>query len=323
MADRVIYGAGSEDEETEAERRRRGAHTPSDGFEEDRFGDVTEPNPDDPRDYRDAGGRDYGYEGSAAYGYGGGYGAEGEYVPNDFDAATEDMWLVGDLTGGRGRRARAEAERERHRREAALADLAEFMPNANDLMVDYRHEGRVDAGADSLAARDAFARWSEGGLTDTDRATMEESRRAEGRAARADREATMSAMAARGMGGSGAELAGALAAGEGAADRGAAMDASMMGAAQQRQYNATRALGEFGAREDDYSRGLEGRNTTYDHSTAESRSDARQQAHENRERHTGMSIGLDPFGQASPSEARDDEDDAWERTIGAVTSIFD
>ncbi len=132
----------------------------------------------------------------------------------------------------------------------------------------------------------------------------------------------MSAMNARGMGGSGAELAGLLSANEAAADRGASMDTSMMGAAQQRQYNATRALGEFGAREDDYSRGLEGRNTTYDHSTGESRANARQQAHENRERHTSMSIGMNPYGGRDPNEEEDESDSAVGGLFSAIGDLF-
>lgn len=239
-----------------------------------------------------------------------GYGGGGV---SDFDRTSADIPLWGDLSGARGRLARSEADREAARRAAILGDLAEFMPTEDELSVEYGNEDMIGPGADSLRARDAFAEWSEGGFTDADRAMMDESRRRAGMTARADREASLSALEARGMGGSGASLAASLAAGEGAADRGASMDASMMGAAQQRQYNATGALAEFGAREDDYSRGREGRNTDRENRTRESAAEAAQRAHENRSEYTSFALGGDP--NARDPNAEEDEGDEAARGI--------
>jgi len=248
-------------------------------------------------------------------GYGGGGGGGGT---SDFDRVSADIPIWGDLSGARARMARAGADAEAQRRAGILGDLAEFMPSEDELSAEYRHEGEIGPGAESLQARDALAEWSEGGFTDTDRAMMDEQRRRAGMAARADREANMSALEARGMGGSGATLASMLSAGEGAADRGASVEASMMGAAQDRQYQATNALGAWGAREDDYARGREGRNTTYDHSTAESAAEAAQQAHENRSEHTSFALGGDP----NAPNANDEEDEADDAAGGLVSGIW-
>ncbi len=317
MADRVLYDSGGANEETEADRRRRAAHTRDGEFVEDEFGDVTEPNPRSDEEYRDAAGRDYGYGGRAGYGSGG-YGSGGDAYDRYGDASDElsdfDSWaagipLLGDLSGANARSAAAAAEMERRRREAALGELAEFMPNADDLAVTYEHEDFVGPGSDSERMARAMREWTDGGLTDVDRAMMEESRRGVARDARAGRDADISALEARGMGGSGNELAAMLASTEGAADRNASMEGGILAAAQQRQFNAARALGEYGAREDDYSRGLEGRNTDRTNMTGESRSRARQQAHENRERHAGLGLGMSPFGNQAARDERDEEED--------------
>lgn len=327
MADRVIYGAGGADEESEAERRRRGAHTPSDSFARDEYGDITEPNPEDDgaEGYRDAAGRRYGYNNEAEYGNynDGGDGTYGVGELSDFDRDLEGIALLGDLSGANARAARRDAEIERRRRAAALGELAEFMPNANDLAVTYAMEDSVgDTTAEGEMARSNWREWAAGGLTDTDRAMMEDARRSSGRAARADREATMSAMEARGMGGSGAEMAGMLAAGEGAADRNASMDANMMGAAQQRQIAATDSLADWAGGETSYARGLEGRNTDRENMTRESRSEARQQAHENRAAHTAMSIGMNPYGGRDPNAEEDESDEAVGGLMSGIADWF-
>lgn len=215
----------------------------------------------------------------------------------------------------------AEAARLAAERAALLGDLAEFMPGEDALSVEYGNEDMIGAGEDSLRARDAWREWSEGGLTDTDRAMMEDSRRNSGRAARANREADLAALEARGMGGSGASLAAMLSAGEGAADRNASMDATMMGAAQQRQMAATNALGEFGAREDDYARGREGRNTDRENRTRESAATAAQQAHENRQDYTTLGLGMNPNG--GTNDARDRRDEEEDELFGAVGGTID
>lgn len=257
--------------------------------------------------------------GSRDGGYGGG-GGDGGWS-STLDSMTEGVPFLDDLMGGSARRARAAAEREAARRAAILGDLAEFMPSEDELSVEYGNEDMIGPGEDSLRARDAFAEWAEGGFTSADRAMMDEARRRSGMTARADREASLGALEARGMGGSGASLAASLSAGEGAADRGAATDASMMGAAQQRQYNATGALGEFGAREDDYARGREGRNTDRENRTRESAAEAAQRAHENRSEWTSFATGGDPNSAADNADEEEDQNtDMWGNIITSFAS---
>lgn len=276
----------------------------------------------DPEGYRDAGGRGYGEDTmgpgeGGGWGWGGdtgggGYGGGGD--PNSWNDWASGVPGLSWLLGQDADESRNAAERENALRMGLWNDLGNWAPSADDLMVNYRHEGEIGPGEDSRMARDAFREWSEGGLTDADRAMMEDARRNSGRAARADREASLSALEARGMGGSGASLAAMLSAGEGAADRNASMDATMMGAAQQRQIGATNALSEFGAREDSYARGREGRNTEYDHRTAESTRDARQTAYENRERATAGATNQ--YGGTTGTD--DDNDEAAVAGVGAL-----
>lgn len=250
--------------------------------------------------------------------YGEHYGDSADEL-SDFDRVSADIPIWGDLSGARGRAAAAAAEAERRRRSGVLGDLAEFMPSEDDLSVEYAGEGYVgDTTAEGALARGNWTDWAAGGLTDADRAMMEESRRESGRAARANREADLSALEARGMGGSGASLAAMLSAGEGAADRNAATDATMMGAAQQRQIGATDALGEWAAGETGYRRDREGRNTDRENASRESASEAAQQAHENRQAHAGMSLGMSPYGGRDPNAEEDEGDEA----AGGLLSFF-
>lgn len=114
---------------------------------------------------------------------------------------------------------------------------------------------------DAAAELDALSRLEElsrGGLTDSDRAMMDENARREGMMARGDREAELSALEARGMGSSGASLAAGLGAGEGAAMRANSANAAAMAAAQQRAYDALAAYGSLGSHVADRTAGIEG-----------------------------------------------------------------
>lgn len=269
----------------------------------------------DPEGYRRSGGRGYGAEGGAGegggWGWGGAYGGMGGggTDPNTWNDWSADIPVLRGLLG-------QSADEEAMRTDRSMAlwnDLGNWAPAVDDLTARYEREAMIGPGADSLMARDALREWSEGGLTAADRAMMEDARRNTGRAARADREATMSAMNARGMGGSGAELAGLLSAGEGAADRNASMDATMMGAAQQRQIGATNALGEFGAREDDYARGRESRNTDIANREEDTRISAEETAYQNRERATAGATN-----QYMGANSGHPEDDDWLAGIGTA-----
>lgn len=274
-------------EEEERHRRATEANTSDDGWNP--FGDRGEPG--------------YGYGGGAgggSGGYGGGGGDANSW--NDFSSGIPVLsWLLGQDQDEANSRAAADLARH----EGYWGSLVGMMPTEDELSVEYRPEDYVgDTTREGALARGNWTDWAEGGFTDADLAMMEEARRREGRAARADREANLSALEARGMGGSGASLAAMLSAGEGAADRGAAMDATMMGAAQQRQIGATGALADWAAGETDYRRGREGRNTDRENRTRESAAEAAQRAHENRR---DIVAGLD--NQYSRSGAEDDDSD--------------
>jgi hypothetical protein len=223
--------------------------------------------------------------------------------------------LIGDWARGEIDRRRREFEEGRNRRYwERLADVA---PTREELTARYRDEGFVESGPSAWAVEtdegnrgrvamdDALTemeRWAEGGLTDTDRAMMDEAAREEAMGARADREAALAAMEARGSGGSGSALAASLAAGEGAATRAASTNASMMGAAQARQMEAARAMGSMGgamrdadarrssaldtwnAMNADYARDRERRNTDTSNRERDNEAAAAQREYENRER---------------------------------------
>lgn len=218
----------------------------------------------------------------------------------------------------------SEAAQLAARRAAILGDLAESMPGEDELSVEYGNEGLVrDTTAEGALARSNWRDWAEGGFTDSDRAMMDESRRRAGMTARADREASLSALEARGMGGSGASLAASLSAGEGAADRGASMDAAMMGAVQQRQIGATGALADWASGETDYERGREGRNTDRENRTRESAAEAADRAYGYRQDHATLGLGMNPAGGAdeATSSARDRRDEDEEGLFGAVGGL--
>jgi hypothetical protein len=254
--------------------------------------------------------------------------------------------------GSRAAIAAAEGRREEGRNREYWDQLTNYMPSADDLSVDYANEDYVPGSEsewaqemhgtgsieDALAAMEG---WSRGGLTDTDRAMMGETGRTEGIRSRGDREAAISAMEARGIGGGGMDLMARMGADEAGAGRTAARDTSMMAAAQQRQYNATEAMGSLGsaldasegrrasalyswtARDEDYRRGLEGRNTERENRGRESRSTGAQQAYENRERATAGATNQysTDVGRRAGEGRRADEND--DRTAGLIGGILE
>lgn len=274
----------------------------------------------------------------------------------EHDDTVEGIPLYDEISGAAARRERRRQEREASRNRAYWETLAAGAPSEDDLSVEYGNEDFVDGGPSAWAAESerraagaggigdalsAFREWSRGGLTDTDRAMMDEASRNEGMRARADREAAMSAMEARGMGGSGAELMARMGADEAAHSRALGMHTDMLAAAQQRQLDATRAMAETGRmgadlddrrtsalesyrnREADYARGLEERNTGHENRTRESAADAAQRAYENRERATAGVTNQYSTDVAARRAAREDEEDSNEsimRIIGAATT---
>ncbi len=281
-------------------------------------------------------------------------GTTDDFAPSDTDQALS--YVPFDLFGARSRIEEATARTEAERNRGYWEHLNAAAPSVDDLFRGYDEEGYVDGmGSEWDAANDtdearrgrgamddamsALDGWAEGGLTDTDRAMMEENARGESMNARADREAALSAMEARGMGGSGGALAASLSAGEGAATRASAANTGMMAAAQQRQYNATRDAASLGGAmrdadarersgreayntgETEYGRGLEGRNTATRNRAEDRRGDMTQQVYANREAAvsgvTNQYAG-DAAGRRAAGDERDETDDA----IGGIIQGF-
>jgi hypothetical protein len=258
----------------------------------------------------------------------------------------DEVWSRIPILGGGSRAAMdaAQAEREAARNREYWDQLTDYMPSAEDLAVDYAHEGYIGGGdsewltesdEDALGGRameDSLAsltEWSRGGFTDTDRAMMDENARNEAMRARGDREAALSALEARGMGGSGMDLMARMGADEAGAARSSAANTSLLAAAQQRAYNAAGALGAagervatsddarndrldaWGARETDYGRGREGRNTDRTNNSRESAANAAQTAYQNRERAVAGATNQysTDVGRRTAENAREDEAD--------------
>lgn len=243
-------------------------------------------------------------------------------------------------SGARYERARDEAEALRNR--SYWETLHDSAPTRTELTSYYEDEAALEGrpsewgewsdeatlGRERMGdALEAMRAWSEGGLTDTDMAMMDEASRREGMNARADREAAMSALEARGMGGSGATAASMLAAGEGAASRGSAMYTDMLAAAQQRQFDATRAMSEmasrgrshdetrtagmdaYNAREDAYARDVNQRNAERSDRERDSAAEAAQTEYENQERATAgitNQYSTDAGGRNSDRDRQDE-----------------
>lgn len=273
---------------------------------------------------------------------------------SDADEVLADIPIVNWLTGASSRRDAARGESEAARNRAYWDQLTDYMPTADDLAVDYAMEDFVPGGESEWASisetdaegmgsmRDAlgaFREFARGGLTDTDRAMMDEASRGEAMRARADREAAMSAAEARGMGGSGTALMARMGSDEAAHARALGMHTDMLAAAQQRQYDATRAMADMGrglteaddrkasaldawnARESDYARDLEGRNTERENRSRESRSDANQSAYENRERAVSGATGqysTDVSRRGAAGRREDEQNQAGAGAIGAL-----
>lgn len=273
---------------------------------------------------------------------------------SEFDSTSADIPIWGWLSGAQARRDAAEGDREAARNREYWDQLTDYMPTAEDLSVDYAGEDFIDGGEsgwnaesdeDALGGRameDALglmSSWAEGGFTDTDRAMMDESRRAESMRARGDREAALSALEARGMGGSGMDLMARMGADEAAAGRASSANTSLLAAAQQRQLNAANALSGMGRStmesddrrvselddwsryNTDYAREREGRNTNRENESRESRAAANQGAYENRERAVAGATNqysADVGRRAADGRREDESDEALGGLVGTI-----
>jgi hypothetical protein len=194
-----------------------------------------------------------------------------------------------------------------------------------------------DQGASMQALRGLY---ESGGYTDADRNMSRVLRDQQGMQLGAANQAALQGMQARGMGGSGAELAMRMGAGDSMAAANSSADAQLQQAAMQRamqalsgwtsQSNAVQqqelarrgALDAYNQQNMDWRRGRESRNTQWANQGSRDRTAAQQQAYENRER---VSAGLTnqystDAGQRNANRSRQDERDA--QTAGLLGDIL-
>lgn len=267
-------------------------------------------------------------------------------MASKFDEGSADIPIWGWLTGAN---ARVDAERnayDQRRQEAMWEGLGDVAPGAEDLAVEYGQIGTTDeygdllgpgsqlegfaASSDQESALRALQELSRGGLTDADRAMMRGGHQRTAQTLAAQNAAATGAMQARGMGGSGAQLAAQMSNAQGMAQANAGADAQMMGNAQQRALQALQgytnqgnamqaqemarrsALDRFNSQQTDWRRQRAGQNTQWGNRTAESAADARQSAYQNRERAVAGATGQYQAGQDNRRQdaAREDQANA-------------
>jgi len=271
---------------------------------------------------------------------------------SDTDRRLAGIPLIGSIWGGGVEAADARAEADINRdyweglnataptREELTADREDYTFDGADPSAWATEAGEAATGRVAMSdALNQMRGWAEGGLTDTDRAGMDEVSRRGAMDARGDREAALAAMEARGMGGSGSALASTMAGAEGAASRNSSANTGMLAAAQQRQFEATRAaadiaggmrsasdrrtgaLEDYGNRETDYRRDLGRRNTDTHHANSEDWADSAQDVYDNRERAVAGATNqysTDASGRESRAD-RDRRDEESERGfIGGI-----
>ncbi len=241
------------------------------------------------------------------------YAGEGlEDWQNDLAGTPILGWLTGaDAALANAKQMRADAERQR-----MLDELRATMPSEDDLSVEYGLEGTGDEYGDLLGGQSRLEGMNQraqeralrqlqgisdrGGYTAADLAQQRAGELARGQQMGSANAAVMQQMQARGMGGSGAQLAAMFGNAQGANMGNAMAGAQIQSAAMQRALQAMQAQGslastmqsqemqrrqaldDYNSRQLDWRRGRESRNTAYDNRSRESAAEAAQQAYANR-----------------------------------------
>lgn len=263
---------------------------------------------------------------------------------SDFDEALADVPILGDLFGSRARRDSARNERTRWEQDQYYERLMGGAPTVEQLTPDVSYESAADeygsllGGASEMAGAGqdlagqqrsvlgALQRlYEQGGYTDADRSFAAAQRAQNAARLRGQNEAALAQAQARGMGGSGAELAMRLAAGEAMYGANAMQDAQLQQAAMQRALQALQgqgalasqarsqdmqradALDAFNQRQLDYRRQRQQRNTVWGNQANQNRSNAYQQRYSNELNALGARQGA--WNQQN-SERRQDQENA-------------
>jgi hypothetical protein len=233
-----------------------------------------------------------------------------EYGLSDFDAGSADVPIWGWLTGAEGRKAAAQARREQERARLAWDWLMGQAPGVDQLSPEYVGESMGDElgalmGGPSEIARArmdpgvqrALQEMALGRLSRSDQEGMRLATQEQQRLLRGQNEATAQQMAARGLSGSGVELAQRLGTGEAATGALSQMQSQALASLGQRQLGAIggvqqgygqdlqrrSAIDAFNQANLDWRRGRGSRNTEWENRTREARANAFQQAQQNRE----------------------------------------
>lgn len=161
---------------------------------------------------------------------------------NLFDAGG----LLGFVSGRDSQFQHAESQRLADERERWWSTI--HSPTASELTPEYDYNAR--GGAEGLSAQEAalgqLGQWAHGGLTGADRAMMESTRMRDAQASASQRQAIMQQMQARGMGGSGADLATQMMASQLGQQQASDAESQMMQGAQQRALAAVQAQAQLG-----------------------------------------------------------------------------
>jgi hypothetical protein len=175
------------------------------------------------------------------------------------DSGVGNIPIAGWLTGSDARNAEERAAQEAALNKGIWADTENYWYSPDDLTVNYEEYDYAD-GPDRSEAGAAYADqesidaqydalrslqdvYQSGGMTAADRARQQQARISTGMATRAQRDADLAAREARGMGGSGANIAARIAGQQAGAMGLAGADAEMQTLAQERALQAMQYAG--------------------------------------------------------------------------------
>jgi hypothetical protein len=268
--------------------------------------------------------------------------------------------IVGVFSGAQGAVDRAERLSEKEINRGIFADVERAAFSPEEYAVTYDTEDQIDsegstalstaeADPDSIEAeRRALAAMEgvaySGGMTQADRARMQLGASEVGQVMRGQRDADMNALQARGMGGSGAQIASMLNAQQGGAQAMSERDAQMQMHAEDRALDAmsragsmgsqmrgeswgesstrARSLDELRANDLRYRRDLERANTGWGNKTKESLADARRDVDSRHERIAAGMTNQYPTDVAAAAEESRRREELEKDTAAGIAELF-
>lgn len=249
-----------------------------------------------------------------------------------FDSVSEDIPIWGDLVGATGRQAGRRADEAAARNNQVWDELSKQAPTAEELMYiapQVGQEGFDDTQTDPAlrsARMDALRQmqgiYRDGGLRPEDKSRIAMINNQQQQQEQAQRAAVMQQMQARGMGGSGTELAGQLSAQQGAATRGYLGGMQVAGDAGQRALAAIQSAATMGgSMQQDDLQAAAARNQIREFNARQgtesnrSRSDAYQQRFGNRQ---GIALGRSGIASQQEQTQRQQQEAGRDRFTNTV-----